>query len=92
VVLGRDGDGDSDDSGGGRGGGGVVLDAVMNAEEERDGSVPEHGGEGWANVGDGVDPMPTTAWRRPGWRRCRRGRGKCWFKDMAARGFIGGLQ
>jgi hypothetical protein len=54
------------DDNGGWGGGGVVSGVKVKAEEERDGSVPGHGGEGRADGcdGDGMDPtvaMPKRA-------------------------------
>jgi hypothetical protein len=72
---------------------------IATVEEERDNVIPEHSSEGQADGGDAVDP----AWRRTGWRRCRRrGRRKFWqpddvqvkilqlgFKDRETGGFIG---
>jgi hypothetical protein len=72
TLLRRGGDGDN--GGGGQEGGGVVP----MAEEERDGTVPGHGGEGWADSvvperGDGVEAIEVAlAWTQ----RRRRGRKK----------------
>jgi hypothetical protein len=95
--------GDGDGGGGSRGCG----DVVPMVEEECDGAVPRHGGEGQAydmvpGHSDGVEAARVVvAWTR----RRRRGRGKFWqpdgvqvnilrlgFKDRADRCFIGEQQ
>jgi hypothetical protein len=99
-TLLRHGD-DGDNGGRGQEGGGVVP----MAEEERDGTVPGHGGEGRVDSvvpgrGDGVEAVEVaSAWTR----QRRRGRKKfcqpddiqvkilrLGFKDSATGGFIGG--